>query len=119
MTNRNFVLACLTPLFIFSLAFLAFPLIRLFLASGESDAGWTIYLDILRKPRYLNTLVLTVVVSLATTIAALGVSTTAGMFLTRNRFRGRGVLLSVLTTCISRCGDWISYYITWWTPGTS
>ena len=90
MTNRTFVMACLTPLFIFSLAFLALPLIRLFLVSGESDAGWAIYLDIVRKPRYLNTLVLTVLVSLATTFAALAVSTTAGMFLVRNRFRGRG-----------------------------
>lgn len=71
MTNRNFVLACLAPLLIFSLAFLALPLVRLFLASGEGEAGWAIYLDILRKPRYLNTLVLTVLVSLATTFAAL------------------------------------------------
>ena len=101
MSNRNFVLACLTPLFVFSLAFLALPLVRLFLASGEGEAGWAIYLDILRKPRYLNTLVLTVLVSLATTFAALAISTTAGMFLSRNRFRGRGVLLSVLTQICS------------------
>ena len=88
MSNRTFVILCLTPLLIFSLAFLAFPLIRLFLASGEGASGWAIYLDILRKPRYLNTLVLTVIVSLATTFAALAVSTTAGMFLVRNRFKG-------------------------------
>ena len=74
MTNRTFVMVCLTPLFIFSLAFLALPLIRLFLVSGESDVGWAIYLDIVRKPRYLNTLVLTILVSLATTFAALAVS---------------------------------------------
>ena len=77
MNNRTFVMACLTPLLVFSLAFLALPLIRLFLASGEGDAGWAVYLDILRKPRYLNTLILTVLVSLATTFAALAVSTTA------------------------------------------
>ena len=71
MTNRTFVMACLTPLFIFSLLFLALPLVRLFLASGEGEAGWAVYLDIVRKPRYLNTLVLTVLVSLATTFAAL------------------------------------------------
>ena len=60
MTNRTFVLTCLTPLFIFSLAFLALPLGRLLLESGSSDAGWAIYLEILHKPRYINTLVLTV-----------------------------------------------------------
>ena len=89
MTNRSFVLLCLIPLLIFSIVFLALPLVRLFLASGESEIGWSIYLEILRKPRYLNTLVLTVLVSLATTVAALAVSTIAGMFLSRNQFKGR------------------------------
>lgn len=111
MTNRTFVLACLTPLFIFSIAFLALPLVRLFLASGEGDAGWSVYLEILRKPRYLNTLVLTVLVSLATTFAALAVSTTAGMFLSRNRFRGRGLLLSIMTLPLAFPGVVIGFLI--------
>ena len=88
MTNRSFVLLCLTPLLIFSIVFLALPLMRLFLASGESEIGWSIYLEILRKPRYLNTLVLTVLVSLATTFAALAVSTIAGMFCHEINSRG-------------------------------
>lgn len=111
MTNRTFVLACLMPLLIFTLAFLALPLVRLFLASGEGDAGWAIYLDILRKPRYLNTLVLTVLVSLATTFAALAISTTAGMFLSRNRFRGRGLLLSIMTLPLAFPGVVIGFLI--------
>ena len=111
MTNRSFVLACLTPLFIFSIAFLALPLVRLFLVSGDSEAGWLIYFDILRKPRYLNTLVLTVLVSLATTFAALAVSTTAGMFLSRNRFKGRGVLLSIMTLPLAFPGVVIGFLI--------
>ena len=84
---------------------------RLFLASGEGDAGWAVYLDILRKPRYLNTLILTVLVSLATTFAALAVSTTAGMFLVRNRFRGRGSLLAVLTLPLAFPGVVIGFLI--------
>jgi putative spermidine/putrescine transport system permease protein len=111
MTNRTFVLACLTPLLVFSLLFLALPLGRLFLASGEGDAGWAVYLDIVRKPRYLNTLVLTVLVSAATTIAALAVSTTAGMFLVRNQFRGRGTVLSVLTLPLAFPGVVIGFLI--------
>lgn len=111
MTNRNFVLACLTPLLVFALAFLALPLVRLFLASGEGEAGWAIYLDILRKPRYLNTLMLTVLVSLATTFAALAVSTTAGMFLSRNQFRGRGLLLSIMTLPLAFPGVVIGFLI--------
>ena len=111
MTNRTFVLLCLTPLFIFSIVFLALPLMRLFLASGESDIGWSIYLEILRKPRYINTLILTVLVSLATTIAALAVSTTAGMFLSRNQFKGRGILLSIMTLPLAFPGVVIGFLI--------
>ena len=111
MTNRTFVLACLTPLLVFSVAFLALPLIRLFLVSGESEVGWSIYIDILRKPRYLNTLILTVLVSLATTFAALAISTTAGMFLSRNRFKGRGILLSILTLPLAFPGVVIGFLI--------
>ncbi len=111
MTNRTFVLTCLTPLLIFSLAFLAFPLMRLFLASVEGDNGWAVYLDIIRKPRYINTLVLTVLVSLATTFAALAVSTTAGMFLVRNKFRGRNILLSILTLPLAFPGVVIGFLI--------
>ena len=97
MSTRSFVLICFTPLIVFSLTFLALPLVRLFLASGEGANGWAIYLEILQKPRYLSTLVQTVLVSLAVTFAALIISTTAGLFLARNQFRGRGVLLSILT----------------------
>lgn len=111
MTNRNFVLACLTPLLIFSLAFLALPLVKLFQASGDSEAGWAIYLDVISKPRYRNTLVLTVLVSAATTIAALAVSTTAGMFLARNQFRGRGTLLAILTLPLAFPGVVIGFLI--------
>ena len=111
MTNRTFVLLCLTPLLIFSIVFLALPLMRLFLASGESDIGWSIYLEILRKPRYINTLILTVLVSLATTFAALAVSTTAGMFLSRNQFKGRGTLLSIMTLPLAFPGVVIGFLI--------
>jgi len=83
----------------------------LFLASGESEIGWSIYLEILRKPRYLNTLVLTVLVSLATTVAALAVSTIAGMFLSRNQFKGRGILLSIMTLPLAFPGVVIGFLI--------
>ena len=74
-----------------------------------------IYLDIVRKPRYLNTLVLTVLVSLATTFAALAVSTTAGMFLVRNRFQRsrKSTGRSDLATGLPRRGDRISDHPYW------
>lgn len=111
MTNRNFVLVCLLPLLIFAMAFLALPLTKLFLVSGEGKSGWAVYLDIINKPRYLNTLLLTVGVSLAATIAALIVSTTAGMFLSRNQFRGRMALLSILTVPLAFPGVVVGFMI--------
>ncbi|MGI9484437.1 MAG: ABC transporter permease [Geminicoccaceae bacterium] len=111
MSTRSFVLICFTPLIVFSLTFLALPLVRLFLASGEGASGWAIYLEILQKPRYLSTLVQTVLVSLAVTFAALIISTTAGLFLARNQFRGRGVLLSILTLPLAFPGVVIGFLI--------
>jgi putative spermidine/putrescine transport system permease protein len=111
MINRKFLLICLLPLFVFSLTFLALPLVRLFLASVESDSGWGIYFDILQKPRYLSALIQTVLVSLAVTAAALVISTTAGLFLARNRFTGRGILLSILTLPLAFPGVVVGFLI--------
>ena len=111
MSQRNFVMLCLLPLAIFTLAFLAIPLVRLVMASGEGDDGWAIYLTILQTPRYLSTLGQTVAVSLAVTAAALAISTTAGLFLVRNRFVGRDVLLSILTLPLAFPGVVVGFMI--------
>lgn len=111
MSSRHFTLLCLLPLVIFTLAFLALPIVRLILASGEGEAGWGIYLQVLQTPRYLSTLVQTVLVSIATTIAALAISTTAALFLVRNRFPGRGALLAILTLPLAFPGVVVGFMI--------
>ncbi len=111
MSSRMFVSLCLVPLAVFGLAFLALPIARLILASSEGEAGWAIYWQILQTPRYLTTLVQTVIVSLAVTAAALAVSTTAGLFLTRNRFFGRAALLSILTLPLAFPGVVVGFMI--------
>ncbi len=97
VTSRQFAALCLVPLSIFTLAFLALPLVRLVLSSAEGEAGWGVYVQILQNPRYLSTLINTVLVSLAVTAATLLISTTAGLFLVRNRFPGRDALVAILT----------------------
>lgn len=92
-----FIFFCFLPLIVFSLAFLALPLVRLFSASVEGELGWSIYGEILSNPRYMQSLLDTVLVSLAVTIAALLIATTAALFLTHNRFRGRSLLIASLT----------------------
>lgn len=111
MNTRLFPFACLLPLGIFSLAFLALPLVRLILASGEGDSGWGIYLQILQTPRYLSTLWQTLLVSLAVTATALVISTTVGLFLARNRFPGRSALLSILTLPLAFPGVVVGFMI--------
>ncbi|MBN9671925.1 ABC transporter permease [Roseibium aggregatum] len=111
MTSRTFVAACLVPLAAFTLAFLALPLVRLLQGSVETEAGWAIYLQILQKPRYLETLVNTVLVSLAVSVTALLISTVAGVFLARNRFFGRGLLLSILTLPLAFPGVVVGFMI--------
>jgi putative spermidine/putrescine transport system permease protein len=111
MSSRLFVGLCLVPLAVFALSFLALPIARLVLASGEGEAGWAIYWQILQTPRYLTTLMQTVLVSLAVTVAALLVSTTVGVFLTRNRFSGRSILLSILTLPLAFPGVVVGFMI--------
>ena len=111
MSSRSFPLLCLIPLAIFTLAFLALPLVRLVAASGSTERGWTIYADILTNARYMQALVSTVLVSAAVTLAALAVSTTAGLFLERNRFPGRGALIAVLTFPLAFPGVVVGFMI--------
>lgn len=111
MTRIPFATLCILPLAIFTLAFLAIPITRLVLASGEGVDGWAIYLTILQTPRYLSTLMQTVIVSLAVTAAALAVSTTAGLYLVRNRFWSRNILLSILTLPLAFPGVVVGFMI--------
>lgn len=111
MSSRQFTFLCILPLAIFTLAFLALPIMRLILASSESERSWGIYLQVLQTPRYLSTLVQTVLVSIATTVAALAISTTAALFLVRNRFPGRGTLLAILTLPLAFPGVVVGFMI--------
>ncbi|MCR9235958.1 MAG: ABC transporter permease [Alphaproteobacteria bacterium] len=106
-----FVFLCFLPLLIFSLAFLALPLVRLVSASVGGEQGWLIYAEIVSNPRYMQSLLDTVLVSLAVTIAAVLIATTAALFLTHNRFPGRSVLIASLTFPLAFPGVVIGFLI--------
>ncbi|MEO1193448.1 MAG: ABC transporter permease [Pseudomonadota bacterium] len=97
MSRNSFTLLTALPLAIFALAFLALPLVRLVGASLEGETGLALYGEILSNPRYLRSLWDTVLVSGAVSLTALGISTTAALFLQRNRFAGRSLLIAVLS----------------------
>ncbi|WP_120496752.1 ABC transporter permease [Kiloniella sp. EL199] len=111
MNSRYFFISCLLPLAAFSFAFLALPLVRLLFASIDSELGFGIYLEILTNARYMNSLLYTVLLSIAVTIAALFISTTAGLFLVRNHFPGHRVLIAVLTFPLAFPGVVIGFLI--------
>ena len=92
-------------------AFFLLPLANLFVIGGTGALGWAAYAAVLTEPRYLSSLVSTVVLAGATTVATLIVSGISGVFLTRNRFRGREVLTALLTLPLAFPGVVIGFMV--------
>src|ERR1044072_9880811 len=97
MSHKSFFWLCLLPLAVVTAAFFLLPMARLVVTGAEGPQGLGGYLAILTEARYRATLVNTVLLATATTIVTLVVATVAGMFLQRHRFRGRAVLIAMLT----------------------
>ncbi len=92
---RLFVLVL--PLGIAFAAFFLVPMAQLAVVGATGEAGLSAYLSIINTPRHFESMVATLVLSAAVTVAALAISTVAGLFLVRNRFPGRETLIAVLT----------------------
>jgi putative spermidine/putrescine transport system permease protein len=86
MSHKTFVWICLLPLAVVTAAFFLLPMARLMLTGAEGPQGFAGYLAIVVEPRYRATLINTVLLAAATTIATLMIATIAGMFLQRHRF---------------------------------
>lgn len=78
-------------------AFFLLPLGRLIMVAGSGKQGIAAYWAFLTTPRYFESLVSTILLSVAVTVATLIIATIAGLFLERNRFAGRSLLVSLLT----------------------
>jgi putative spermidine/putrescine transport system permease protein len=70
---------------------------RLVAVGAGGPAGVAAYAVIVQEPRYLRAVVSTVVLSGAVTVTTLLVAGVAGVFLQRNTFPGRSVLVAMLT----------------------
>lgn len=109
--DRWVLLALIAPAAIFFIAFFLLPLGRLFLISGSGPQGWGAYADALLEARYWRSLLSTVLLAAATTVATLVISGIAGVFLARNRFPGRDVLTAMLTLPLAFPGVVIGFMI--------
>jgi putative spermidine/putrescine transport system permease protein len=95
-SDRSLLIALLLPTTVVFVAFFVLPLANLFVIGGTGKMGWAAYSAVLTEPRYLSSLLATVALATVTTLATLVISGVAGVFLSRNRFRGRAVLTALL-----------------------
>ncbi len=85
MTNRSpsLFLFALPALVVF-VAFFCLPMARLLAVSINGEQGAGVYWTVVSSPRYLHSLVVTVLLSAAVTLVTLVIAGIAGTFLQRN-----------------------------------
>ena len=111
MPHAAFVRLCLVPLTLVTTAFFLVPMARLMIVGGSGPSGLAAYAAILTEPRYRATLINTIALSAATTAVTLVMATVAGLFLHRNRFPGRTVLIAMLTFPLAFPGVVVGFMI--------
>jgi putative spermidine/putrescine transport system permease protein len=111
MSHRSFVWLCLLPLIALTVAFFLLPMARLLVTGADGPHGIAEYLAILTEARYRATLINTVLLAAATTVATLIVATIAGLFLQRHSFVGRSLLIAFLTFPLAFPGVVVGFMI--------
>jgi putative spermidine/putrescine transport system permease protein len=111
MSLKTFIWLCLLPLAIVVLAFFLLPMAELIVVGGTGKLGIGAYAAILTEPRYRATLINTVLLAAAVTLASLAISTVSGLFLQRHRFPGRSLLVALLTFPLAFPGVVVGFMI--------
>ena len=110
MTSPSRLLsACVAPAAAFFAAFWLLPVVRLF--ALPADKGWATYFAVLTNSRYLQSLLNTLGLSLGVTLMTLILGGLVGITLARLNFRGKPLLLSLLTLPLSFPGVIIGFFI--------
>lgn len=111
LQNRRFETLLLLPMAIFTLAFLILPVARLALEAGTGERGLGAFLAILTETRYRNSLIVTLLLAIVSTIATLALATVAAQTLANRKFPGRGLLLAMLTFPLAFPGVVVGFMI--------
>ena len=101
----------LLPAGLFFAAFFLLPMLRLFLIGGSGKLGWGAYLAIFTNSNYFHALLATLGVAAATTAATLAISGVSGVFLQRNDFFAKSVLVSMMTLPLAFPGVVIGFMV--------
>jgi putative spermidine/putrescine transport system permease protein len=105
---QRLLLGCAAPAVAFFAAFWLLPVAQLMLLPAQTGIGT--YFAVLTHPRYLQSLVQTLGLSLVVTLATLVLGAAVGITLARQRFRGRQ-LLSLLTLPLSFPGVIVGFFM--------
>ena len=111
MPRATFIWLCLVPFAVLTAAFFVLPMARLVVAGASGPSGVGAYAAILLEARYRETLINTVLLATATTAATLAIATIAGLFLQRQRFPGRAILVAMLTFPLAFPGVVVGFMI--------
>ncbi|APW36855.1 ABC transporter permease [Rhodoferax koreense] len=106
---NRLLLACAAPAAAFFTAFWLLPVVQLIVL--PSRTGASTYFAVLGNPRYLQSLLQTVGLSIVVTLATLLLGAAVGITLARYRFRGRQLLLSLLTLPLSFPGVIVGFFM--------
>jgi putative spermidine/putrescine transport system permease protein len=109
MNRRPLLALCLAPAAVCFAAFWLLPMVRL--VALPAGRGWQTYFAVLTNGRYFTSLANTLVLSIAVTLTTLVLGAGVGLFLARNRFAGRRLLLSVLTLPLSFPGVIVGFFV--------
>ncbi|MFM1856462.1 MAG: hypothetical protein RLZ83_1771, partial [Pseudomonadota bacterium] len=109
--DRAWLVGLILPGAAIFVAFFAVPLARLLVIGGTGELGWAAYLAALTDARYARSMVSTVTLSAAVTLATLVISGVAGVFLARQEFPGRRVLTAMLTLPLAFPGVVIGFMV--------
>ncbi|MBV1713961.1 MAG: ABC transporter permease [Desulfomicrobium sp.] len=113
LTNRKQALIMGLPLGAVLVAFFLLPMARLILETG-TQGGVQLYLDALTKPRYLASLFSTITLSAVVTFCSLALSGVVGVFLARNSFPTKRLLVSMLTFPLAFPGVVVGFMVILW-----
>ncbi len=109
--DRTRALALALPALVVFAAFWLLPMVRLLHVGASGPGGIAAYAAVVTDAQYFKSLVSTVALSAATTVATLALSLVAGLFLQRNRFPGRSLLVSMLTLPLAFPGVVVGFLV--------
>jgi len=109
--NTWLLVALMAPAAAFFLAFWLLPMVRLVGVGAGGPQGLSAYLLVITNESYFRSLLNTLGLSAAVTAATLVIACIAGLFLERNQFAGRSVLIAVLTFPLAFPGVVVGFLI--------